>query len=140
LLIDWHIRNHPDKKIVEESKVPDGYERTNVWRINPATGSRHPAAFPKELAEKVIRYYSFKGDVVMDPFAGSGTVGAAASELGRRFVLFDNNPEYVELMRQAITTWENVSLSAVMWINCRSVEPPLKQARLLLEKSHDKYK
>jgi DNA modification methylase len=139
LLIDWHIRNHPDKKIVEESKVPDGYERTNVWRINPAVGSKHPAAFPKELAEKVIRYYSFKGDVVMDPFAGSGTVGAAAACLGRRFVLFDNNPEYVEFMRQAIATWENVSLNAVMWINCKPVEPTLKQARMLLEKSHDKY-
>ncbi len=140
LLIDWNIRNHPDKKIVEESKVPDGYERTNVWRINPATGSKHPAAFPKELAERVIRYYSFKGDVVMDPFAGSGTVGTAASGLGRRFVLFDNNPEYVELMRRAITTWEDVSLSAVMWINCKPVEPTLKQAKMLLEKSRDKYK
>jgi DNA modification methylase len=140
LLIDWHIRNHPDKKIVEESKVSDGYERTNVWRINPAIGSKHPAAFPKELAEKVIRYYSFKEDVIMDPFAGSGTVGAAASQLGRRFVLFDNNPEYIELIRQAVATWENVSLSAVMWINCKPVEPTPKQARLLLEKSHAKYK
>ena len=117
LLIDWHIRNHPDKNLVEESKIADGYERTNVWRINPAIGSKHPAAFPQELAEKVIRYYSFKRDVVMDPFAGSGTVGAAASRLDRRFVLFDNNPEYVELMRQEIVKWDNVSLSAVMWIN-----------------------
>jgi len=134
LLIDWHIRNHPDKEIIQESKIADGYERTNVWKINPAIGSKHPAAFPKELAEKVISYYSFKGDVVMDPFAGSGTVGAAASHLGRRFVLFDINPDYAELMRQAITTWENVSPSAVMWINCKPVEPTLKQARMLLEK------
>lgn len=96
--------------------MSNDYERTNVWKINPATNSKHPAAFPKELAEKVIQYYSFKDDVVMDPFAGSGTVGAAASRLGRRFVLFDNNPEYVELMRQAINTWENVSL------NCRHVD------------------
>lgn len=140
LLIDWHIRNYPDKKVVEESKVADGYERTNVWRINPAIGSKHPAAFPKELAEKVIRYYSFKGDVVMDPFAGSGTVGAAASGLSRRFVLFDNNPDYVDLIREAVATWDNVSLSAMMWVNCKPAEPILKQAKLLLEKSHDQYK
>lgn len=139
LLIDWHIRNHPDRKIIEESKVADGYERTNVWKINPATGSKHPAAFPKELAEKVIRYYSFKGDVVMDPFAGSGTTGAAAAGLGRRFVLFDNNPEYIELIRQAIPTWENISPSAVMWINCKPAEPIFQQARLLLEKGQDEY-
>lgn len=81
LLIDWFIRNHPDRVTVDDSKISDGYERTNVWKINPSTNSKHPAAFPKELAEKVIRYYSFKGDVVLDPFAGSGTVGRAASDL-----------------------------------------------------------
>ncbi len=140
LLIDWNIRNHPDREAVEESKVADGYERTNIWRINPAFGSKHPAAFPKELAKKVIQYYSFKSDVVMDPFAGSGTVGEAASELGRRFVLFDNNPEYVELMRQSVVKWQDVSLNTVMWINCKPVEPTHKQTRMLLERENAKYK
>lgn len=137
LLIDWHIRNHPDQRLVAESKIPDGYERTNVWKINPATGSKHPAAFPQELAEKVIGYYSFKGDVVMDPFAGSGTVGAAAAELGRRFVLFDNNSEYVELMREAVVGWKNVSIPSIMWINCAPVEPPLRQTEMRFGSSHD---
>jgi DNA modification methylase len=54
LLIDWHIGNHPDRKVIADSKVPDGYERTNVWRINPSTNSKHPAAFPQELAEKLL--------------------------------------------------------------------------------------
>src|SRR5574341_329590 len=137
LLIDWHIRNHPDQRLVAESKIPDGYERTNVWKINPATGSKHPAAFPQELAEKVIGYYSFKGDVGMDPFAGSGTVGAAAAELGRRFVLFDNNSEYVELMREAVVGWKNVSIPSIMWINCAPVEPPLRQTEMRFGSSHD---
>ena len=130
LLIDWFIRNHPDRGIVEESKISDGYERTNVWKINPATNSKHPAAFPKELAEKVIQYYSFKGDVVLDPFAGSGTVGDAASELGRRFVLFDNNPEYIEIIREEIIAWKNVNLKTVMWVNCDPVKPIHKQIEL----------
>jgi DNA modification methylase len=130
LLIDWFIRNHPDKKIVEASKVSDGYERTNVWKINPSTSSKHPAAFPKELAEKVIRYYSFKGDVVLDPFAGSGTVGLAASATGRRFVLFDNNPEYIDLMREDIKTWKNINLNNVMCINCEPVKPAFVQTSL----------
>jgi DNA modification methylase len=137
LLIDWHIRNHPDKSIVDASKVPDGYERTNVWRINPATGSKHPAAFPRELAEKVIRYYSFIDDVVMDPFAGSGTVGEAAARLKRRFVLYDNNPDYVELMREAIFDWPDVNLSTVMWLNCEAPQP--RQPRLL-DNSNDDYR
>jgi len=137
LLIDWFIRNHPDKQVVEDSKIPDGYEKTNVWKINPSTNSKHPAAFPKELAEKVIRYYSFKGDVVLDPFAGSGTVGNAASGLGRRFVLFDNNPDYIEIMREEIKTWKNVHLNHVMYINCEPVKPIHKQADLFISEKHD---
>jgi DNA modification methylase len=137
LLIDWFIRNHPDKQVVEDSKIPDGYEKTNVWKINPSTNSKHPAAFPKEPAEKVIRYYSFKGDVVLDPFAGSGTVGNAASELGRRFVLFDNNPDYIEIIRDEIKSWKNVNLNNVMFINCEPVKPIHKQIDLFTAEKHD---
>ena len=119
LLIDWHIRNHPDQEVVKASKIADGYERTNVWKINPVTNSKHPAAFPVELAEKVITYYSFKGDVVLDPFAGSGTVGLAATSLDRRFVLFESNFNYIELMQQTIPRWKNVKFSSILWLNCQ---------------------
>ena len=119
LLIDWHIRNHPDQEVVKASKIADGYERTNVWKINPITNSKHPAAFPVELAEKVITYYSFKGDVVLDPFAGSGTVGLAATSLDRRFVLFESNFNYIELMQQTIPRWKNVKFSSIILLNCQ---------------------
>ena len=118
LLIDWHIRNHPDQEVVKASKIADGYERTNVWKINPITNSKHPAAFPVELAEKVITYYSFKGDVVLDPFAGSGTVGLAATSLDRRFVLFESNFNYIELIRKLITEGNKTDLDSVIWLNC----------------------
>lgn len=118
LLIDWHIRNHPDREAVAASKIGDDYERTNILRIQPNTTSKHPAAFPRELADKVIAYYSFKGDVVLDPFAGSGTVGAAAARSGRRFVLFELNPEYIELMRQSVGDWLGSAANDVLWLNC----------------------
>ena len=70
-LIDWNIRAHPDKETVKASKVGDGYDRTNIWKITPAHDHRHPAIFPVELAERVIKYYSFKGDVVLDPTSTS---------------------------------------------------------------------
>lgn len=133
LLIDWHIRNHPDREAVAASKVDDDYERTNIWRIHPKTNSPHPAAFPLELAEKVIKYYSFKGDVVLDPFAGSGTVGAAAAGLERRFVLFEINPDYVELMRRDIGDWLGDASRDVLCINC--LPPPLPQQPSLLEET-----
>ncbi len=116
LLIDWHIRNHPDQEVVKASKIADGYERTNVWKINPVTNSKHPAAFPVELAEKVITYYSFIGDVVLDPFAGSGTVGLAAASLDRRFVLFESNFNYIELIRKLITEGNKTDLDSVIWL------------------------
>ena len=121
MLIDWHIRNHPDKNIIAASKVQDGYERTNIWKINPNTNSGHPAAFPLELAEKVITYYSFQNDVVLDPFAGSGTTGAAATKLDRRFVLFDINPTYVDMMRTQVNKWLGPKAKNVLCINCQPV-------------------
>ena len=125
-LIDWHIRNHPDKSLVEESKVEDDYEHTNIWRIHPKTNSKHPAAFPSELAQKVIKYYSFKGDVVLDPFAGSGTVGEAASILKRKFVLFDTNPEYIDLMKDACPQWLGKSANDILWLNCEPIQKVLQ--------------
>jgi DNA modification methylase len=64
--------------------------------------------FPLELAEKVITYYSFRGDVVLDPFAGIGTTGKAAAKLGRRYVLIEQNAGYVAVMRQEEPTWAEV--------------------------------
>lgn len=103
VLIDYFIRNHPDQTIIQESKIADGYEKTNVWYISPARDKRHPAIFPKELAEKVITYYSFKNDVVLDPFGGIGTTAKAAAELGRRFVLIECSDEYMEAARADIS-------------------------------------
>ena len=104
-LIDWNIREHHDQQAVRESRIGDGYERTNVWRIPPASSREHPAVFPRELADRVIAYYSFKGDVVLDPFAGIGTVGESCAASGRRFVLSEKDAGYVEVMRREAASW-----------------------------------
>lgn len=116
LLIDWFIRNHPNQDAIRESKVEDNYEKTNLWRINPQTRSKHPAPFPFELAEKVVAYYSFKNDVVLDPFGGSGTTALAANYLGRRFVTFEINEEYINLIKEGISKITGLS-NKVNWIN-----------------------
>ena len=120
-LIDWHIRNHPDKDIVKKSKIADGYEVTNVWRISPARCKQHPAIFPVELAEKVIRYYSFEEDVVLDPYAGIGTVGTAATKLNRKFVLGEANPGYVDVIRDKAQDWLGSEADQVHCVNCAPV-------------------
>jgi DNA modification methylase len=121
-LIDWNIRAHPDKETVRASKIGDDYERTNIWRLTPSHDPRHPAVFPLELAERVIAYYSFKNDVVLDPFAGIGTVGKAAVKLGRRFVLLEQNPKYVSIMREETKIWLGKDASQVHTINCTPIE------------------
>ena len=128
-LIDWSIRNHPNPELVKASRIPDGYERTNIWKIKPAHDKRHPAVFPVELAERVITYYSFKGDVILDPFAGMGTVGRAAVNLGRRFVLIELNPEYVATIGEEARAWLGKDARHVLTINC----PPIEVDDLLLQ-------
>lgn len=127
-LIDWNIRKHPDQQAVEDSKIEDGYEATNLWKIHPSFHSKHPAVFPLELAEKVIKYYSFKKDVVLDPFAGSGTVGRAAVKLARRFVLFEQDPEYLQIIKDEIHQWLLGDAKFVNWINTEAA--PVQQTSL----------
>ena len=104
-LIDWNIRAHHSPDAVARSRITGEYERTNVWRLAPASRREHPAVFPVALAERVVRYWSFEGDVVLDPFAGVGTVGIAAARLGRRFVLGELEERYLAVMRQELAPW-----------------------------------
>lgn len=117
-LIDWLIRKHPDQEAVEASKIADGYETTNIWKITPAHCKEHPAIFPIELAEKVITYYSFKNDVVLDPFGGTGTTARAAAKLGRRFATFEMDAKYVDIIKKHFvnSNIEDDDLN-INWIN-----------------------
>lgn len=116
-LIDWHIRKHPDQELVKKSKIDDPYEVTNIWKITPAHSKLHPAIFPEELAEKVIRYYSFVNDVILDPFGGSGTTAKVANRIGRRFVHMEINPTYIDNFKNEITSWYHQSLTSIDWMN-----------------------
>lgn len=127
-LIDWNIRSHPNQELVAQSRIDDDYERTNIWRILPTYDKRHPAVFPLELAEKVIKYYSFKKDVVLDPFAGIGTVGKAAVRLGRRFVLIEQDADFVEIIRDEARVWLGPEAKHVFTMNC----PPISVDDILL--------
>ena len=81
----------------------------DLWEIPPESAKRvgHPAPFPVELPEQLIRLYTFKDDLVLDPFMGSGSSLVAAAHLDRRYIGYDLDPEYVEIARgrvAALTT------------------------------------
>jgi len=71
----------------------------SVWTIPPASARRvgHPAPFPVELPRRLIELYSFRGDLVLDPFIGSGSTAVAAVESGRHFIGFDTVQSYLDL-------------------------------------------
>ena len=91
-----------NEETVEASLVKENYEKTNVWHIHPASDKAHPAIFPIDLATQIIRFYSFKGDIVFDPFAGIGTVGVAALMLERFFLLAEQEEKYVHKAMQTV--------------------------------------
>lgn len=121
-LIDWNIRNYPDSRIVEASKLHGEYDKTNLWKITPTWDKVHPAVFPLALAERVIKYYSFKTDVVLDPFAGVGTTGQAAVKNGRRFVLIDIDKKYVDETAKRAKKWLGKASTDILFMNCQPAE------------------
>jgi len=78
----------------------------SVWTFaaEPASKVGHPAPFPLELPSRLIQLYSFKGDVVLDPFMGSGQTAIAALQASRHYIGYEISPEYVALARKRIDT------------------------------------
>lgn len=77
--------------------------KSNIWEIAVAQNKTiHPAVFPIQLAIDHIKSWSNEGDVVLDPFIGSGTTALAAKQLNRKFIGFELNEEYFNLANQRI--------------------------------------
>ena len=106
-LIDWNIQQYSWDK-VKKSKVLDKYETSNVWRIDPTFDKIHSAVFPIELCNRVVKFYSFIGDLIFDPFAGSGTVGCAALNLNRHFFLTEKEPKYINRIKEELNKSNNL--------------------------------
>ncbi|MGI0407234.1 DNA-methyltransferase [Helicobacter himalayensis] len=94
-LLDKNIKAY-DKNLKNDDEV----DSTNCWYINPKSDKNHPAVFPEELCQKVLKYYSFKNDVVRDPFAGSGTFGKVAIKMNRIPLLCEQNLDYAKRLKQ----------------------------------------
>ncbi len=71
----------------------------SIWTMNPESARKigHPAPFPEELPYRLIQLYSFAGDVILDPFAGSGTTGVAALKSNRKFAGYEISETYKSL-------------------------------------------
>lgn len=105
------------------------YERRDI-----RDKSVHPATFPVALARRVIELFTHRGELVLDPFVGSGTTLLAASDTGRNAVGFDLQPDYVELARSRLTQQNLLATSQQIAVcdDARNIPHHLHEASVAL--------
>ena len=107
-----YIFNLDDIKIPALNYRPDRFPSqwknpTDVWYIQMVSGNypertSHPAQYPEELIERIIKVASNEGEIVLDPFIGSGTTARVAKDLKRKFIGYDTNPEYIKITEERL--------------------------------------
>jgi len=117
LMLTKRRKYYFDNQAIKEPAVsPPGSDETrnrrNVWHIKTHPHKdAHTAMFPEKIPRLCIKAASKKGQIVLDPFAGSGTTGIVAKKLGRNAVLLDISSEYVELMKERLKIPEDENAS-----------------------------
>jgi len=92
----WLTKGKPK---VYRNQVDPQY-KTEVWNITPQRQRNHPAPFPPQLVENCINLATAEGDLVLDPFMGSGTVAMAANKLNRNWIGIEIDAKYIELCKE----------------------------------------
>lgn len=116
------------KPEIRDCDIPRGYDSKNLWTVTSdvgcfrhcdSEGKQHPASFGMKLSERVIGLYSCKGDVVLDPFCGSGTTLEAALKMGRRAVGY----EKYRVSPVSKVNYEEIIMKRIdKYVNNRSIE------------------
>jgi site-specific DNA-methyltransferase (adenine-specific) len=101
-MIYWCVKDKSKTKFNRESA-----KLTTIWRINPANKrlegcEGHSAPFPLEIANRAISAFTNEGDVVLDPFMGSGTTAVASKMLGRHYLGFEISEAYIEIANKRL--------------------------------------
>ena len=92
---------------------------TDIHRIkHNKYRDKHPCQLPVHLLERIILFSSDEGDVVLDPFLGTGTTAIAAKRLGRRYIGFELSEEYVEVASKRLEMEQTPSRLEGMWVSC----------------------
>ncbi len=94
----------PHKATIETDEFLEA--TIDIWEITPESATKvgHPAPFPMALPRRLIELYTYSGDLVLDPFLGSGTTAVAAALAGRHYVGFDTEADYVHLAEERLRT------------------------------------
>jgi DNA modification methylase len=107
------LKNGELQETSDIKPVPDFSPRNNIWRYNVGKGfnskdkesHEHPAIFPEQLAEDHIMSWSNEGDIVLDPFSGSGTTSKMAKKNNRKYIGIDISEEYCKLAEKILAKY-----------------------------------
>lgn len=98
------------QQVKEKSKVTKEewreYTKT-VWTIANTSRTDHPAVFPEEIPLRLAKLFSYYGETILDPFAGTGTTARAVIPIGRRAICVDQNPDYVRTIKKECNALHN---------------------------------
>lgn len=111
---DCYTFNLSDVSVPAVNYRPDRYKTqmknpSDVWKIPMVSGNflertGHPAQYPEKLVERIILAGSNKGDIVLDPFMGSGTTAVVAKKTGRKYIGYEIVPEYTEMANKRLAS------------------------------------
>ena len=101
----WLAKKKP--KVLRKQIDPN--YKTVVWDIPPLRQGAHPAPFPPKLVENCVNLTTVEGDLVLDPFMGSGTTAAVAQQLKRNWIGFEIDPKYTQIFNQTYTPKEDTN-------------------------------
>jgi DNA modification methylase len=108
------FRKGKKKSISKELQIENALDvdylkkfRSDIWRMNGKKDKEHPAPFPLGLVKPLVEFYSLKGDVILDPFAGSSTTAIACIETKRDWIMIEKEEQYYNLSLKRVGDFLN---------------------------------
>ena len=111
-----------DASRINKQEFDDWFRQ--IWTLTGASTLKHPAPFPLELAYRLVRMFSFVGDTVLDPFAGSGTTTLAAMKCDRNSIGIEIEEKYIAMIRSRLKS-EGPSLLTSIDVSYETCHPPV---------------
>ena len=100
LIFDVGSKKSRSEKVIDKEDFMDIVK--SVWSIKPDSNSEHPAPFPKEISERLILLNSYEGDVVLDPFLGSGTTLVSCKKMDREGIGIELSENYADMAQERV--------------------------------------